>query len=127
MKVNPAVLEKRAVKAGVKASKKLHHVVTPEELLALRVQTWPAGLRVLVCIIGTLLLLGAWFGWPLEGGLARFFEGIGGVLLVLFGIFGVKRTLSNLVDGLGNAVDAGELVGAIIEGVAEVAGSVIDL
>ena len=31
MKVDPVILQKRAVKAGVKASKRLHHVVTREE------------------------------------------------------------------------------------------------
>lgn len=126
MKVDPVILQKRAVKAGVKASKRLHHVVTREELLAVRVQTMPATLRGLLIVVGTVILLTAWFGWPLESGWARFFEGVGGLLMMMFGIFGVRRTLSKVVEKVGDAVDPTELVGAIIEGVVEVLGSVVD-
>jgi hypothetical protein len=126
MKVDPVILQKRAVKAGVKASKRLHHVVTREELLAVRVQTMPSTLRGLLIVVGSVILLAGWFGWPLESGWARFFEGVGGLLMMMFGIFGVRRTLSKVVEKVGDAVDPTELVGAIIEGVAEVLGSVVD-
>ncbi len=126
MKVDPVILRKRAVKAGVKASKRLHHVVTREELLAVRVQTMPATLRGLLIVVGTVILLAGWFGWPLESGWARFFEGVGGLLMMMFGIFGVRRTLSKVVEKVGDTVDPTELVGAIIEGVVEVLGSVVD-
>jgi hypothetical protein len=114
------------VKAGVKASKRLHHVVTREELLAVRVQTMPSTLRGLLIVVGSVILLAGWFGWPLESGWARFFEGVGGLLMMMFGIFGVRRTLSKVVEKVGDTVDSTELVGAIIEGVAEVLGSVVD-
>jgi hypothetical protein len=123
----PDILEKRAVKAGVKASKKLHHVVTREELLAVRVQTWPVQLRLLMFLAGAGLLVAAVMGWPLEGGIARFFEGASGVLLMLFGVFGVKKTLGNLVDGLGNAIDVSDLIGGVLEAVGEAVGSIVDL
>jgi hypothetical protein len=126
MKVDPVILQKRAVKAGVKASKRLHHVVTREELLAVRVQTMPSTLRGLLIVVGSVILLAGWFGWPLESGWARFFEGVGGLLMMMFGIFGVRRTLSKVVEKVGETVDSTELVGAIIEGVAEVLGSVVD-
>jgi hypothetical protein len=126
MKVDPVILQKRAVKAGVKASKRLHHVVTREELLAVRVQTMPSTLRGLLIVVGSVILLAGWFGWPLESGWARFFEGVGGLLMMMFGIFGVRRTLSKVVEKVGDTVDSTELVGAIIEGVAEVLGSVVD-
>jgi hypothetical protein len=126
MKVDPVILQKRAVKAGVKASKRLHHVVTREELLAVRVQTMPSTLRGLLIVVGSVILLAGWFGWPLESGWVRFFEGVGGLLMMMFGIFGVRRTLSKVVEKVGDTVDSTELVGAIIEGVAEVLGSVVD-
>jgi hypothetical protein len=39
--------------------------------------------------------------------------------MMMFGIFGVRRTLSKVVEKVGDTVDSTELVGAIIEGVAD--------
>ena len=122
MPLSRQTLEKRAVKAGVKASKKLDHIVTPEELLALRVQTMPAVLRILLVLGGGLLIAAAWFAWPFDSNAAQALEVISGILAILFGAFGIRRTLSRVLD----SCDSIDLAGSILEMIAE-AVSNIDL
>lgn len=62
MPLSRDLIERSAVKAGVKASKKRHHLVSTEELLALRVQTMAALPRVVLVLSGTLLIALGWFG-----------------------------------------------------------------
>lgn len=122
MPLSPDIIEKRAVKAGVKASKKRHHLVTEEELLALRVQIMPALPRILLGITGLLLITACCISWPSSDIPIRVLEGISGGFLLLFGIFGIRRTLEQLLD----TYDAGDLIGSIIEGIVD-AVSNIDL
>lgn len=122
MPLSRQTLEKRAVKAGVKASKKLDHVVTTEELLALRVQTMPTVLRILLVLGGLLLIAAAWFAWPFDSNAAQALEVISGIFAILFGAFGIRRTLSHVLD----SVDSIDLAGTIVELIAE-AVSNIDL
>lgn len=122
MPLSPDIIEKRAVKAGVKASKKRHHLVTEKELLALRVQIMPALPRILLGVTGLLLITACCVSWPSADGGARLLEGICGGFLLLFGIFGIRRTLEQLL----NTYDGGELIGSIIEGIMD-AVSNIDL
>jgi hypothetical protein len=122
MPLSRQTLEKRAVKAGVKASKKLDHVVTAEELLALRVQTMPAVLRILLVLGGALLIAAAWFAWPFDSNAAQALEVVTGIFAILFGAFGIRRTLSHVLD----SVDGIDLAGSILEMIAE-AVSNIDL
>lgn len=122
MPLSREILEKRAVRTGVKASKKRHHLVTEAELLALRVQTMPAILRISLALLGILLLAAAWFGWPFASNTAQAIEVICGIFTLLFGIFGIRRTLSHLLDSW----DASDLIGGILELIGE-AVSNIDL
>src|SRR5215217_377215 len=115
MPLSQDIIQKRAVKAGVKASKKRHHLVTEEELLALKVQVLPALPRILLAFGGLLLITACCISWPVADISIRILEGISGFLLLLFGIFGVRRTLGQLLD----AYDAGELIGTIIETIAD--------
>jgi hypothetical protein len=111
------VIEKRAVKAAVKASKKRHHLVTEDELLSLRVQVMPWIWRFLLMLLGSTLLATCWYGWPWESSSIRVLEAIGGVLFFLFGAFGIRKTLSKILDG----VDAGN----VVEGILELAGEAL--
>ncbi len=122
MPLSQKILEKRAVKSGVKASKKRHHLVSETELLALRVQTMPGILRISLALLGTLLLAAAWFGWPSESNTIQGIEAIGGIFSTVFGIFGIRRTLSHLLDSYHSL----DLVGGILEMIGE-AVSNIDL
>jgi hypothetical protein len=122
MPLRPDIIEKRAVKAGVKASKKLHHVVTEDELLSLKIQVMPALPRILMAIAGVLLITSCCLSWPSDDIVIRSVEGISGAVLLLFGAFGIRRTLEHTLDTL----DSLDMVGSIIETVAD-AVSNIDL
>lgn len=115
-------LERRAVKAGVKASKKRHHLVSAEELLSLRVQTMPAPLRVALILLGIGSIGLGVAGWPVDSNAIQGLEAIGGIFSILFGAFGIRRTLSRLLE----SVDSIDLAGSILKLVTE-AVSNIDL
>jgi hypothetical protein len=117
MPLSRTVIEKRAVKAGVKASKKRHHLVSEEELLSLRVQIMPAVLRLVLGLLGIALLSASWFAWPSDSNIIQGLEAFIGVFALLFGIFGVRRTLSNVLDSF-ESVD-------LVEGILEVIGNAV--
>jgi hypothetical protein len=113
MPLSREIIERRAIKAGVKASKQRHQVVSEKELLALRVQTMGPWLRISLVLVGVGLVASGWCGWPLESNVAQGLEAIGGILAILFGAFGIRRTLSQLVDSLG----ATDLPGIVLEAI----------
>lgn len=111
MPLSRETLEKRAVKTGVKASIKRHHVVSEQELLALRVQTMPGWLRITLVLLGIALVTAGWFGWPSDSNAIQGIEAITGILAILFGAFGIRRTLESVLDSM----DAGNAVESILE------------
>ena len=98
MPLSRETLEKRAVKAGVKAAVKLERPLTKEELMELRVQSLSNGLRVFLVLSGAALIASAWFSWPYPNGAVRGIEIITGIITFIFGLFGVRRTLSSLFE-----------------------------
>jgi hypothetical protein len=116
MPVSRDLLERRAIKAGVKASKKRHHLISEEELLSLRVQTMSAWPRICLVIGGLLLIAASIFAWPAASDGARFTEAVFGILSFLFGVIGIRRTLDRVVE----TSDAADLVGTVIEAVGAV-------
>lgn len=122
MPLTRETLEKRAVKAGVKASKKRRRIISCEELLALRVQTMPAYLRAFLVLSGILLIASAWSGWPPAANTIQALEVLGGIFAILFGAFGIRRTLSRIID----SVDGIEITGHVLKVIVE-AVSCIDL
>ena len=121
MPLTREIVEQRAIKAGVKASKKRHHIVSEQELLSLRVQTMPAWLRMTLVLLGVALLLSGWFGWPSNSNVVQGIETVSGIFAILFGSFGVRRTLSHVVD----SIDAVDLAGSVLEAVADAVTSII--
>lgn len=121
MPLTREIVEQRAIKAGVKASKKRHHIVSEQELLSLRVQTMPAWLRMTLVLLGAALLASGWFGWPSDSNAVQGIEGVSGIFAILFGSFGVRRTLSHVVD----SIDAVDLAGSVLEAVADAVTSII--
>jgi hypothetical protein len=115
MPLSRQTLEKRAVKAGVKASVKLGHVISEQELLALRVQTMSTIWRTLLILAGIALIASCWFAWPYPSIVARVLEAISGVFSLLFGIFGIRRTLGQLFETL----DVADLAGTVLDGILE--------
>ena len=117
MALSPEKLQNRAIKAGIRASKKRHHVVSKEELLKLKIQVLPSSLRGFLLLSGAAMILGAVIGWPFPADGHQVLMGIGGGLLVIFGVFGVRRSLETFVDGLSSASDAADVLGIIIEAI----------
>lgn len=115
MPLDRQTLEKRAVKAGVKASVKLGHVVSEQELMELRVQTLSTTLRVLLVLAGIALIASCWLGWPYPSSAIRWVEAISGVFSLLFGIFGIRRTIGNLLETL----DVVDLAGTVVEAIVD--------
>jgi hypothetical protein len=115
MPLSREILERRAIRAGVKASKKRHKVVSKEELLSLRVQTMPPWLRISLVGLGVCLVASAWFGWPSDSNTTQGLEAVSGIFAISFGAFGVRRTLSRLVDSF----DSVDWVGTVFEAVCE--------
>jgi hypothetical protein len=112
-------LERRAIKAGVKASKRRHQVVSEQELLALRVQTMPLWLRIALVLLGAGLISAAWLGWPVASNIGEGVEAIGGIFAVLFGAFGVRRTVEQVVDSF--SADLAEIIlEAVIEAISNI-------
>lgn len=110
MPLSREAIRRRAVKTGVKASRKRHHLVTADELLSLRVQVMPALPRISMAIAGILLIVSAWNGWPSDSNAVQGVEAMVGILAILFGAFGIRRTLSQVLDST-----SGEALGSILE------------
>ena len=66
MQLSRDIVERRAIQAGVKASKLRNQVVSEQELLALRVQTMALWLRISLVVLGVGLVVSGWYGWPLD-------------------------------------------------------------
>ena len=117
MHLSRSVIKKRAVKAGVKASKKRHHLITEQEILSLRVQVMSALPRVILVLTGISLLVACWLSWPSESNEIRTIEGISGLLIFLFGVYGIRRTLSEVLDTAaeGAADGAADFAGSVLE------------
>ncbi len=110
-------LQQRAVKAGIRAAKRRHHVLSEEEVRALKVQVLPVLPRASLAVAGVALIIAAVNGFPSESNAGQAVMVIGGGLLTLFALFGVRRTVSGILDNL-SADAAGEFLGAAIKSIA---------
>lgn len=111
-------LRQRAVKAGIRTAKRRHHVLGEEEVRALKVQVLPVLPRALLAVAGVAMIVAAVNGLPPESNAGQAFVGIGGGFLTLFAIFGVRRTLSGILDNL-SADAAGEIIGSVVGSIAD--------
>lgn len=93
-------IRRRAVKAGIRRSRKLHHSLRREEILSLKVQVLPILPRIAIGVAGTLLMISAFTGWPFGDDWIRLVEILTGGLLIVFSLLGVRRTLSGMADHL---------------------------
>lgn len=118
-------LAKRIEKAGIRASIKEGHVLTETELRDVKVQLLPNPVRAVFCLLGVISAIMSYlfFGWDSEG--YGFLLAFTSVLSLLFGVFGVRRTLSRILDSM-DAIDAVEILGHAAEGIASAVGSLFD-
>jgi hypothetical protein len=121
MAISRKKFEKRAIKAGIRASKCRHHLVTKEELLSLKIQVMPDTLRGILILAGLAAILGAAIGWPFSADHHQILMGIGGGVSLIFGVFGMTRTLEKVGDAFAN-----QGFDALLEGIFSAIGNVVD-
>jgi hypothetical protein len=119
-------LQRRAVKAGIRAAKRRHHLPTEAELRALKVQTIPLPVRLLAGILAIAMIIAGACGWPGDSSSTQALMVAAGILLLLFSLFGVRRTFESILDNLSSEA-AVELAGSVLEGIASAIGDAIDL
>lgn len=113
-------LKKNGLKAGIKKSKKEGHVLSKEELLEMKVQVMPSLFRWISGILGVVGI-----GYAVFVGEFSILFLLLGLLLLVCGIYGYRKTLSKVVDGLGDV--GGEVVVEVIfDGVVGAVGSIFD-
>ena len=118
-------LVRRIEKAGIRASLRQGHVLTGPELRRVKIQVAPHPLRISLCLLGLLSGGGSYYCFTHDlaecgGGLA-----VLAVALFVFGVFGVRRSLSGILDSM-DAVEATEVLGDAAEGIASAIGSLLD-
>ncbi|WAC20263.1 hypothetical protein OVA24_02570 [Luteolibacter sp. SL250] len=107
-------IRRRAVKAAIRKSGKLHHSLRREEILSLKVQVLPASPRIAMGVAAVLLLVSAGTGWPFEEDWIRLVEIITGGFLIVFSLLGMRRTLSGMADHLST-----DIVHSIVDSVVD--------
>jgi hypothetical protein len=118
-------LLKKIEKAGVRKSMKEGHLLDCEDLLAMKVQVMPSLLRITFgfgsLVIGVLSCL-QW-KWD-KPGLALVLALVA-LFLLGFAIFGIRRTLSSILEGM-DAASAGDLMEAAVEGICLAVGGIFE-
>lgn len=113
-------IRKNAVKAGTRYAKKHSEGISKDALLNIKVQTMSGWLRWLMGLSGIALIAFSSSSWPSDGLTTRIIEMVGGLFLAAFGLFGVRRTLSNISD-------VGDLLEFTVEGVGSIIGGIFDI
>lgn len=116
----------RAIKAGVKAARRRHHLLSEEELRDLKIQVLSNPLRIILGILSLACVAAAALGLPNDSNSVQAILVCLGILLLVFALFGIRRTLGSILDGL-STEGAIELVGNVIGGIADLVGGAIDL
>ena len=119
-------IEQRAIKTGLRRAKRKGRALSDQEVRDLKVQLVPPWARIGIVVAGIALLIAGISGYPIEHPAAQIAEGIVGVLMIVGGLFGVRRTLSRIVDNI-EVGDAADIVGVVIEGIGAAIGSVLDV
>jgi hypothetical protein len=104
----------RATKAGRHAATELGRPLTAEEMAELRVQIWPWLPRILLVILGIFFLGWAWQGWLGISLLAKILISLIGIMAILSGAFGLRKSLREIalnIDIMETGVDLFSLVG----------------
>lgn len=115
-------LQRIAIRKGIRTSRKLNHALTKEEILGLKIQILPSTVRILLATGGILLITAALIAWPSDSNPVQGLEFLSGFFLLLFGIFGIRRTLSGIADQMSN-----KAFEVLVEGILEAVGNSIDL
>jgi sulfite exporter TauE/SafE len=118
-------LAKKIEKAGIRASIKEGHQLTEAELRDIKVQVLPSPLRIIFGVLGVIAGLLSFSSFAQDADGQGFLWASVSLFMLLFGIFGVRKTLSRILDSM-DAVDAAEILGHAIEGIASAVESLFD-
>lgn len=113
---------RRAEKAGVKFAKKQGQMPTREELLELKIQVVPDAIRWILFGASVACGIAAWFLYALDNTLAASILAVVSIILLIFAVFGIRRTLETLADQASY-----ELVDTVFELIGDAVGSVFEL
>jgi hypothetical protein len=118
-------LAKKIEKAGIRACRKEGHILTETELRKVKVQLLPVSLRVVFCLLGVIAALIGYLLFVTGSEGYGFLLALTSALSLLFGMYGVRKTLSRILDSM-DAADALEILGHAAEGIASAVGSLLD-
>ena len=109
----------KATKVGLKTARREGHVPSKDELLELKIQVLPAYGRWLLVLGALLAGVASWLCWNDDHPVTASVLAVVSVLLLVFAIFGVRRTLGELANHA--AFDLPEIViKALIDAVGDV-------
>lgn len=118
-------LLKRVEKTAVRRSLREGHPLSREELLMMKVQILPNPLRVVMGLGACVAGIFSYLNWTWDSPESAWPLAILSVFLFAFAIFGIRRTLSKILDGM-DVGTAAELLGAAVEGVVSAVGGIFD-
>jgi hypothetical protein len=116
---------RNAQRAGLRMGRREGHVPSREEMLKLKVQVAPAWARWCSAVLALASAGGSWYTFSSELYGSGFLLAVLALLFFCFAIFGIRRTLSKILDGL-DATHSADLFGIIVEGVFSAVGALFD-
>jgi hypothetical protein len=112
-------------KAGVKKSLKVGHALSKEELLELRIQILPTAWRIFIAVQAGVCAVVSYLAFQAEADPWGGVWALAAVLFALFALFGVRRTLSTIVDALADQT-ANMVVELALRAIGKVVESILD-
>lgn len=118
-------LLKKVEKTGVRRSLHEGQVLDKEDLLAMKVQILPNFLRITLGVGAVVAGVCSYLNWNWEDPELSVLLAVVSLFLFLFAIFGIRRTLSRILENM-DAESASELLEAAVDGVVSAVGAIFD-
>lgn len=118
-------INRAAIKSGKRLARKSGGSIDEKALLDAKVQVMPLWGRLTLFGLGVVACAGGFSGWPVAHLIVQIGLFILGLFLMSWGIFGAKKTLSRIIDGLDSGTGA-DLLGGIVEGIGSAIVSALD-
>lgn len=118
-------LLKKVEKTGVRRSLHEGQVLDKEDLLAMKVQILPNFLRITLGVGAVVAGFCSYLNWNWEDPEMSVLLAVVSLFLFLFAIFGIRRTLSRILENM-DAESASELLEAAVDGVVSAVGAMFD-
>lgn len=118
-------LLKKVEKTGVRRSLHEGQVLDKEDLLAMKVQILPNFFRITLGVGAVVAAVCSYLNWNWEDPEMSVLLAVVSLFLFLFAIFGIRRTLSRILENM-DAESASELLEAAVDGVVSAVGAMFD-